>query len=226
MDWEDPRHLDDPVDDAAMWKKQDNEINQLNHTVLLQELRNLPTLCDPKLHVDDPRSECWIISYTAFQPGMYSITQFIEHHYSEHHETLVAGKWNIEREVPQSKMMIAAISSAMLHPIDRLTGPPHRPLSLCIAYRLKHAYEDIKNFMRQVGISCQLETIKAAKETAKRHGTDYLGRNAQRCRVCFDTSNKLLRCGGCSATTYCGIFCQKADWKRGHKLTCAGTKKK
>ena len=32
---------------------------------------------------------------------------------------------------------------------------------------------------------------------------------------------RLKRCGACNSVSYCSASCQKADWKRGHKFSCA-----
>ena len=40
------------------------------------------------------------------------------------------------------------------------------------------------------------------------------------CKVCFAEPEKLMRCTACHLATYCGIECQRRDW-RVHKRCCA-----
>ena len=40
------------------------------------------------------------------------------------------------------------------------------------------------------------------------------------CDVCGIQSLQLYKCEGCNQSWYCGISCQKLDWKRKHKVIC------
>ena len=46
---------------------------------------------------------------------------------------------------------------------QQLVGPPHRPLQLFIAYRLKDAYAEIQAAMAEARIACELETEEGAR---------------------------------------------------------------
>jgi hypothetical protein len=101
-----------------------------------------------------------------------------------------------------------------------MTGPPHRPLQLFIAYRLKHAFEEIAAAMAEIGIACELEDKENAKRTAAAHGTHYKGKNLDHeCNTCGATPPALSKCAACGAVKYCSKECQKKDWKQ-HKKVC------
>ncbi|OAK99746.1 hypothetical protein IQ06DRAFT_150703 [Phaeosphaeriaceae sp. SRC1lsM3a] len=40
------------------------------------------------------------------------------------------------------------------------------------------------------------------------------------CFRCFDSTDKILKCGGCRRAGYCSPECQKLDWKATHKSQC------
>lgn len=46
------------------------------------------------------------------------------------------------------------------------------------------------------------------------------GSFTKKCNKCDKVDEKLQRCARCKKTYYCGIDCQKADWKL-HRETCA-----
>jgi len=50
-------------------------------------------------------------------------------------------------------------------------------------------------------------------------GIDVADINAYSCLMCSSTDT--LRCGNCLLVRYCGIHCQRGDWRR-HKSSCRG----
>jgi len=50
--------------------------------------------------------------------------------------------------------------------------------------------------------------------------------SAERCFFCHKTSSsRLLLCGNCKTFKYCSKDCQRADWRQGHKTSCAPAKR-
>ena len=42
------------------------------------------------------------------------------------------------------------------------------------------------------------------------------------CKHCGRAGTDMKTCTGCKDATYCGVVCQRANWKAGHKKTCKG----
>ena len=145
--------------------------------------------------------ELWIASCSQMQAELWAVTICIEHIGSRHDGKIVAGRLPdgsydysgatysneyLGQEVPvvthqgglpDASAMLKALLAAMAEPSTN-TGPPHRPLQIVLAYRLKDAYEEIRGVLECCEVACVLETKEEAKRSAAEHGTDYLGRNS------------------------------------------------
>ena len=172
--------------------------------------------------------EIWIVSFTEVKPRLYCVTIHIEYIGTRYDRTSMIGKVQISLDKPTAPFMVAAILSAMTEPRNSVFGagqplaPPHRPLQILLAYRLKYAKEEISDAMFSCGIACELESKREAKKSARDNGTDYKGRNAsKRCATCGNADDRdgLKCCARCRQVWYCSRACQQADWKE-HKPSC------
>eukprot|EP00980_Cylindrotheca_fusiformis_P009384 scaffold2049_cov108-Cylindrotheca_fusiformis.AAC.10 len=68
-------------------------------------------------------------------------------------------------------------------------------------------------YAKRIPCSCLDERYAALKAQPK------MGR----CSHCKkrELRSNLMLCGGCNFMHYCSRDCQRADWKKGHKLFCA-----
>jgi len=177
------------------------------------------------------------VSYTTLgQTGCWIVSICIEHLDTPHDGMIASGNSiRILCEKPDARTVIAALHDAMVDPeYPEQTGPPHRPLQLFIAYRLKGSFEEIQQFCGQCQIACELEDKESAKRSAKQIGTEYKGRNDRACRRCagceiaqtdgFDHST-LRKCSGCHEVWYHSRECQKAHWPE-HKSFCKAVQRR
>eukprot|EP00798_Chlamydomonas_sp_ICE-L_P007267 gene7267-379_t len=160
---------------------------------LLKRAKALPMMCTPNTPGFTP--EIWAVSYTAISNTGWMITMAIEHMYTQHDEMMMNGKGRTAmNEKPCKEAVVRNLLDAMLNPVrPGFTGPPHRPLQLLIAYRLRKSFAYIKEHMHKIGVACQLEEEAEALKSARDHGT---------------------------STRYCSKECQAAHWASGHKKKC------
>jgi hypothetical protein len=199
-----------------------------------------------RIHAGLDTPEIWAVSFTEIQRGkMWVITMVIEHIGARHDGMQMKGK-SVSlmcRTRPTARDVLAVVWSAATEPDGaELTGPPHKPMQLFIAYRLAHAFEEIQAAMFTCRIACQLEEEADARASAAAHGMDYLGRNAPKpncnapessdvpqtsCHGCGRQAAQcsLKRCAACETVWYCSRECQASDWKK-HKPICTKGKSK
>ena len=207
-----------------LWEGDEEELGREALEQRLEVARRLPTTTTHERvmrGLDTP--EIWAVSFTELGGAAYMLTMCIEHIGTFHDRMIVQGKLCMCKGKPSTSFIIAGLCSAMAHPeSQQQTGPPHRPLQLFIAYRMKDSYEAIRSAMESIGVGCELETKDGAKESAAANQTDYKGRNvSKKCNGCGmnDDMEALKRCASCGKVWYCSRECQKADWKV-HKKTC------
>ena len=58
-----------------------------------------------------------------------------------------------------------------------------------------------------------------ARKSLKKSEFDIIG-YLRKCNFCGNESKFMPSCKKCNQVYYCDQICQKADWKRGHKLSC------
>lgn len=210
-------------EDAKFRRDLDAKLSAKSREQWINEVNTLPYMCShEEIQRGRQAPEIWVVSFTELGVGMWTVTIAIEHIGVHHDGMIVSGDISMLPEKPDAWMALCALFSAMVSPeMPQQTGPPHRPVQLLIAYRLKHAFKEIQAAMFKCRIACELEGKEAAKQSAKQHGTDYKGRNAtmECARCCSQDYEKLSRCAGCRKVSYCSRECQKADWKR-HKQVC------
>lgn len=162
---------------ARHWAKLERELASKTQEQRLESVRRLPITKIRGLNTP----EIWAVSFTELIGDIHMVTICIEHIGSPCDRMIIQGKLHMCKGAPSTTFVIAALCSAMTHPTTaQMTGPPHRPVHLFIAYRLRGSYDEICAAMGSCGISCELESISAAKESAAMHGVDYLGRNVSK----------------------------------------------
>mmetsp|Transcript_65938 Transcript_65938/g.182255 ORF Transcript_65938/g.182255 Transcript_65938/m.182255 type:complete len:315 (-) Transcript_65938:59-1003(-) len=217
--------------DEAVWQRREAAMNDKSTEKWIAEVSSLtflmPTTTDRRV-VDQqvlarpPRAtpEIWSVSFTN-AGGQWMVTIIIEHIGTPHDGMVVRGAIGTFRTSPDARDMIHSLFSAMAEPeMPTQTGPPHRPLQLFLAYRLKGSFDEIRDAMGQCQIACVLEEKEAAKASAAEHGTEYKGRNLRQCASCGSTDYAALKkCSACGEVMYCSKECQKQHWKV-HKPSC------
>jgi hypothetical protein len=205
----------------------------------MEEVRVLPTISKKGVleineeitlnncHAGSDNPEIWVISFTEMMPNMFTLTLSIEHIGCFHDNHILSSKnelTGISQEAPSAQGVLQYLLACMTNPTSpKLSGPPHCPLQVFLAYRLKECYEEVRRALCQANIRCVLEEKAAAVTSARQQGTEYKGRNVSgSCGACGITSNNiydLKRCGGCGAVYYCNRECQVTHWKA-HKADC------
>eukprot|EP00798_Chlamydomonas_sp_ICE-L_P007285 gene7285-401_t len=148
----------------------------------------------------------------------------IEHMYTKHDEMMMNGKGVVVmNERPSKESVVRNLLDAMLNPVQpEATGPPHRPIQLLIAYRLRNSLQYIEEHMHKIGVACLLEEEAEALKSARDHGTCPKGRNGICCDNCekVEGGKQFSRCSACRSARYCSKECQTAHWASGHKKEC------
>ena len=229
------------AEDAADDRRQREKIAAACHPrgQRMAEIAALPTLnasgvpgptdpdeCHALIKAGKDEPEVWSVSFQELPiKGYYQISICVSHSGAMNDDMVMDGHsvGSMVPLKPDADVILAALWSAMVEPRQpEMTGPPHRPLKVFVAYRLKRAFAEIEAAMQEARVACVLETKGAALESAADHGLDYKGRNQSRiCAACGATHAKapLKRCSLCQSVSYCSRECQKADWKV-HKPAC------
>jgi len=168
-----------------------------------------------------PIPEKWTVSFSQIDDDFFYITLTVERPNGGKSNFLLARNMTcICQSKPSESRVVQFLLESMIAPkLPAITGHPHRPCLLFVAYSYKYAFSYIEEFMGRIGIACLLETKEQAKETCAKHDTHYKGKNYKCCIQCQRVGVPLSRCAGCDKVFYCSRACQKSDWNE-HKLYC------
>lgn len=167
--------------------------------------------------------EPWTLSFNEGDQGCFQLAAVHQEPFGGQTKLFLARNMSsVSHTKPSKERVVQFLLESMIAPkLPRITGDPHRPRMILVAYRLKCAFSYIEECMGRISVPCILEAKDQAKVHAAAENNHYKGRNCTySCEKCSRSDVPLSKCQRCQDVYYCGRACQKADWKL-HKSSCS-----